>query len=226
METLNWPQLCPGAQAPLSASRACGGALGVWEPEPSLDLLHSPLSGMVVLSGLGGLKTEQEVRGGLRLLCKALWRPRVMGERPGSEGPGAEPVPLAAPLPQEAGSFGQKKPEPCPAPSRSGLRSQVGTERLSALPGQGVSPLASLRRNESLRAPGGWVSGAWAGQHGDAPGPGLAGALEGPCEGEGGGRLRRPLGREVQARWLPFLAVEFYPRRRHGGTRLGPRVYM
>lgn len=43
----------------------------VWEPEPSLDLLHSPLSGMARAGGLDGLMPGQ-VRGGLLLLSEAL----------------------------------------------------------------------------------------------------------------------------------------------------------
>lgn len=88
---------------------------------------------------------------------------------------------------------------PCPAPTGSRLCFQraMGEQCLTA-------PLARLRLPHpppgGMSHPGrmrvserclGWS--AWR-----RPGPGLAGALEGPCEGEGGGRLTRHLETEVQ----------------------------
>lgn len=48
----------------------------------------------------------------------------MKGERPGSKVLELSQFPWAPPSPQEAGSCGRKKSEPCPAPSGSGLRSQ------------------------------------------------------------------------------------------------------
>lgn len=131
-------------------------------------------------------------------------------------------------MPQEAGSFGRKKSEPCPAwewpevPER-----QVGTERLSALLGQGVSPPCPCPSGEishsGLRDEGCLVPGLVS--MGAPQGLGWLGLWKAPVKARGEGGLGDLWG-EVQAWWVPFLAVEFYPRRRHGGTGLSPGVYM